>query len=148
MKLYESYRTNPLAPKCVKYWDKVFRNTELFFNWQATLVTVEHQVSIVQQELQVSAREARVLVWDAYCDAVTGDVTSPFFQEYDDLCQAVTESLMPIFTIAMSIGVDINAGFSEREATREFQNWLAEDPDNGTFGRYRINEDLTIEQVR
>ena len=63
-------------------------------------------------------------------------------------CQAVTESLMPIFTIAMSIGVDINSGFTEREATREFQNWLAEDPNNGTFGRYRINADLSIEQVR
>ena len=148
MKSYLPYITNPQAARCVKYWDRVFRRTRLFFHWQATMVAVEHHVSIIQAELQLTKREARVLVWHAFCDAVPGDVNSPFFQEYDDLCQSVTESLMPIFTIAMSIGVDINSGFTEHEATREFQNWLAEDPNNGTFGRYRINADLTIEQVR
>ena len=148
MKPYLPYRTNPQAARCVKYWDRVFRGTRLFLDWQTTMISIEHHVLIVQKELQLSKREARVLVWDAFCDAITGDGNSPFLKEYDDLCQAVTESLMPIFTIAMSIGVDINSGFTEREATREFQNWLAEDPKNGTFGRYRINADLTIEQVR
>lgn len=148
MKQYQSYTTNRQLPKAVKYWDKVFRQTELFFPWQAAFAAVEYHVPLVQKELELSKKEAREMVWGAFCEAITGDVTSPFFQEYDDLCQTVTDATMPIFTLAMTVGVDINAGYSEREAIEEFKTWLSEDPKNGLFGNYRINSDLSIQQVR
>ena len=148
MKQYQCYTTNRQMPKVVKYWDKIFRKTQLFFPWQAALAAVEYHVPMVQQELSLSKKEARDMVWSAFCDAITGDVNSAFFPEYDDLCQMVTDDTMPIFTMAMTVGVDIHAGYSEREAIEEFKIWLAEDPRNGVFGNYRINSDLSVQQVR
>lgn len=145
---YTAYKSNRQAPKCVKYWDAIFRKTELFFVWQATFAAVEYHIPAIQQQLGLSIRDARTLVWNAYCDAATGDVDSPFFEEYDHFCTAVPEELMPLFAMANSVGVDIHGGYSQREAEQEFKSWLSEDPSNGLFGRYRINHDLSIERVR
>lgn len=145
---YTAYKTNRQAPKCVKYWDAIFRHTEMFLDWQTTFAAVEYHVPFIQKELKTSKQDARVLVWNAYCDAVTGDVNSPFFEEFDHLCQVVSDDLMPLFAMANSVGVDIHNGFSRREAEQEFRDWLAEDPQNRRFGPYQINDDLSIERVR
>ncbi len=145
---YAAYKTNHQAPKCVKYWDATFRKTELFFDWQATFSAVEYHIPFIQTELGLRKKEARALVWNAYCDAVTGDVTSPFFEEFDQFCQAVTEDTVALFALTCSVGVDIHGGYSQQEAEQEFKRWLLEDPTNGRFGKYRINQDLSIEKVR
>ena len=82
---YTAYKTNRHSPKCVQYWDAIFRKTELFLDWQTTFSAVEYHVVFIQKELKTSKREARILVWNAYCDAVTGDVNSPFFEDFDQV---------------------------------------------------------------
>ena len=145
---YTAYRTNRQALPCVKYWDKVFRKTELFYDWQVTYATVEYHITMLRKELNISKREARKLVWGAYCDAVRGHLDSPFFEEYDQFCDAVTESLIPFFGLVKCIGVDIHGGYTQRQAEQEFKKWLLEDPKNGVFGNYQIMADLSIERVR
>ena len=145
---YTAYKTNRQALRCVKYWDKAFRNTELFFDWQVTYAAVEYHIPLIQKELGITKREARELAWGAYCDAVTGNVESPFFEEYDQFCDAVTESLIPFFSLVKCIGVDIHGGYTQRQAEQEFKRWLSEDPQNGIFGNFQIKEDLSIERVR
>ena len=49
------------------------------------------------------------------CDAVTGNVDSPFFEEYDQFCSAVTEKLIPLFSLVKCIGVDIHGGYTQRQ---------------------------------
>ena len=146
--IYTAYTTNRQALRCVKYWDKVFRNTELFFDWQVTYATVEYHIPLIQKELGISKREAKELVWGAYCDAVTGNVDSPFFEEYDQFCDAVSENLIPFFSLVKCIGVDIHGGYTQRQAEQEFKKWLSEDPQNGVFGNFQIKADLSIERVR
>ena len=126
---YTVYKTNRQATKCVKYWDKVFRET-LFFDWQVTYASVEYHIPLIQKELSLSKREARNLVWSAYCDAVTGNVESPFFEEYDQFCTAVTEDLIPFFSLVKCIGVDIHGGIlnakqskSSRMVVRRSTKW-------------------------
>lgn len=145
---YTAYKTNRQALQCVKYWDKVFRNTELFFDWQATYAAVEYHIPLIQKELSISKRDAKNLVWGAYCDAVTGNIDSPFFEEYDEFCDAVSESMVPFFSLVKCIGVDIHGGYTQRQAEQEFKKWLSEDPQNGVFGNYKIQADLSIERVR
>ena len=145
---YTAYKTNRQAMKCVKYWDKVFRETGLFFDWQVTCASVEYHIPLIQKELGLRKRDARNLVWSAYCDAVTGNVESPFFEEYDQFCASVTEDLIPFFSLVKCIGVDIHGGYTERQAEQEFKNWLSEDPQNGIFGNFQITADLSIERVR
>lgn len=145
---YTAYQSNRKALKCVQYWDSIFRDTEIFMDWQVTCAAVEYHIPLVQKELGMSKRDARILVWNAYCDAVTGDVNSPFFEEYDQFSDAVSESLMPLFVLANSVGVDIHGGYSQRQAEQQFKNWLSEDPRNGIFGEFQIKADLSIEKVR
>ena len=57
---YTVYKTNRQATKCVKYWDKVFRETGLFFDWQATYAAVEYHIPLIQKELKLSKRELEI----------------------------------------------------------------------------------------
>lgn len=145
---YTRYQSNQQALKCVQYWDKVFRDTNLFFDWQAIYASVEYHIPLVQKELKLTKREARNLVWNAYCDAVTGDVDSPFFEEFDQLANAVPAEEMAFFILVKSVGVDIQSGYSQRQAEHQFKIWLAEDPTNGVYGDFQIQADLSIERVR
>lgn len=145
---YTRYQSNQQALKCVQYWDKVFRGTKLFFDWQATYASVEYHIPLVQKEFKLSKKAARNLVWNAYCDAATGDADSPFFEEFDQLASSVPVEDMAFFILVKSVGVDIQSGYSQRQAEQQFKIWLAEDPNNGVYGDFKIQADLSIERVR
>ena len=144
---YKAYHTNRLAPKCVKYWDRVYRSKEYFYDWQVVVALVEMAVPEIQEELDLNKVNARKLAWEAYCAAIIGDERSPFFELYNDFCEQISDKEVPEFVMTQTVGVDINDGLTEEAALKGFQNWLRENPNNGNFGRYHMDENLAVYRI-
>ena len=143
----QAYKTPKHLPKCVKYWDKVFKGKPYFFDWQLIRSLVELNVEEVMSELEIPKKKARTVVWNAYSAAIRGDEDSPLYEDVQDFVEAIEESEMPLFVAYSSIRFDIHVGMSEREAKEAIVAWLKEDPENGIFGKYRLTTRLTVVRV-
>ena len=139
-----AYRTPSNQPKCVHYWDKNFKNKSYSFDWQAMRAEVTYMLKEIEKALNITKKEAQGVAWNAYCHAVCDDDESPFYDSYLELFDVIPEEEIPEFIMHKSIGADIHQGMTEKQARRQFIKWLKEDPDNGNFGAFRMNPDLTV----
>ena len=144
---YTAYKTPRHLPRCVKYWDKVFKEKSYFHHWRVMHAVVESTIDEVVDDLELPKRKARSVVWNAYCAAVQGDKESPFFDHLQDLIEVINEKEMPLFIAHSSIGCDIHLGMTELEAREAIVEWLNEDPENGIFGAYRLTSQLTVIRI-
>lgn len=138
------YSTPRTAPKCVKYWDKVFKNKKYYFDWQVMRSVVEAKVPEIIDQLELPAKDARTVAWNAYCAAIEGDEESPIWDEYGDFLDVIEDPDMPEFVMRQVIGSDLHSGCTEKEAKRLFIEWLDEDPEHGDFGDYKITRALKV----
>jgi hypothetical protein len=144
---YKIYKTNRLAPRCVKYWDREYEQKDYFYDWQVVVAIVEAAVPEIQSELDLNKVGARKLAWEAYCAAIIGDERSPFFHVYNDFCEQIADKEVPEFVMTQTVGVDINDGMSKERAMKGFQSWLRENPSNGNFGRYHMDDTFSVRRI-
>ena len=138
------YKTSRTAPKCVKYWDKVFKNKGYYFDWQVMRTLVESKVTEIKQELEITSKEARVVAWNAYCAAAEGEDDSPLWKDYQEFSREVEGKDLPEFVYHVTVGMDIHGGWTEKQSKTAFIEWLKEDYDNGDFGEYRMTTQLKV----
>jgi hypothetical protein len=138
------YKTPRSATRCVKYWDKAYKNKGYYFDWQVMKAVVESKIGEIKEDLNVNATMARKVSWNAYCAAIEGDEDNPLWEAYVDFMDVITDEDLPEFVMVQTIGSDLHAGHTEKEAKRAFVGWLKEDPENGKFGDYRITTRLTV----
>jgi hypothetical protein len=48
--------------------------------------------------------------------------------------------------MTQAVGVDINDGMS-KESNERFSEWLRENPSNGSFGRYHMDETFSARRI-
>lgn len=145
---YQAYKTHRLAPRSVKYWDRMYREKSYFYDWQIVVGIVDGFIPEIQAEVNVTKNEARKLAWNAYAAAIVGDEESPFFDVYNDFCDEIPPKEIPEFVMTQTVGVDINNGIPEKKAVEEFQAWLREDQNNGLFGDYMMLSNLSVKRVK
>jgi len=138
------YKTPRNAPKCVKYWDKVYKNKAYFFDWQLMKSVVESRLAEIMKAVEVPKSEARVLAWNAYCAAVEGDEDSPLWDAYQCFSEEVADKDVPEFVMYQTIGGDLNGGWTEKKSRKAFIEWLKEDLEHGDYGDFRMKADLTV----
>ena len=138
------YKTPQEFPKCVRYWEQFFQTESYCFDWQLMRSIVIIKVQEVKSTLCTSEKNARMLVWNAYCAAVQGKKKSPFFLGFQDLVEAIPEKEKPLFLVHKSIGCDIHRGKSEQEAKQTVIEWLKADPQHGIFGQYRLTPEFEV----
>ena len=139
------YRTRRGSPACVQYWDRTFRKSVYWLDWMACQGGVSTEIDHIVESFGLPVGEATELVWRSFAAAILGDETSPCFDHWSDLCEAIAEKDMPHFVCWSMIGAGICYGQSRAEATRQFKRWLLLDDENGRFeGGYRLLPDLTV----
>ena len=144
---YSRYQSPIHLPNYVEYWDRMFLQTEAFFDWKIMFAIVEAARKDVAQKLDLNVEQTIQVVWRAYCAAVSGDESSPFYNDYLDFGSTIEPSVIPTFVMLQSVGLDIAEGLSETEAIEAYKGWLLEHPENGLFGHYKMLPDLSVLRV-
>ena len=62
--------------------------------------------------------------------------------------KTVNEYTFAYWTPRLTIGSEINDGFTEEQAVMRYQNWLKADKQNPIFGRYRVTQDLEVVEIK
>lgn len=139
---YSKYRTSSDQPKCVKYWDKVYKNEEFWFDWMVLKTSVEAYVKEIMEENDYKIKEARDIAWHAYIAATMGDEDSRMDDAYSEFCICLNDRTIAIYTPHLTIGSEIHFGNTKKEAMSLYVEWLK--TDDGLYGDYYVNEDLSL----
>ena len=145
---YTKYKTPSNQPKSVKYWDKIYRNSDFWFPWVALKTVAESFLPDIMAECECNKSEARHIVWSAYIAATEGDEESPMWDACGDLAIELDDYGFALYTSHLTIGSNIHDGMSEKEAKKHFVQWLRESPENPVYGKYRVTESLKIEPLK
>ena len=141
---YTKYKTPKDQPQSVKYWDKIYRKSDFWFSWVALKAVAESFLPDIMEECECDATEARRIVWSAYIAATEGDEESPMWDACGDLAMDLTDYGFALYTSHLTIGSNMHEGLSEKEAKRQYVEWLRESPKNPIYGKFKITESLEI----
>ena len=128
----QRYRSQRGTPRCVKLWDRVFRNKPHWIDWVVTQGVLNREVEFLQSEGS-TREESMDMVWNAFCASARGADQTPVHQIYSDLCNGIRPSELPEFVMWMTIGVDVHYGKSLTQAQEDFVQWLKSDSQNQRF---------------
>lgn len=145
---YSKYATPKSEPKCVKYWDREFVATELWINWTVLKTMLSEKIPSIMDEADVGKKEATNILWTAFIEATCGEEGNPCTEDYKAFCKGLNPYTWAYFTPRLTVGSDIHDGFTEKQALKRYQNWLAADPKNPIFGKYKVLPDLQVVEIK
>jgi hypothetical protein len=145
---YSRYVTPSTEPDCVKFWDRELSSTPLWIDWTLLKSLLEAQIPEIQAELGGTKQSATKVLWTAFIEATCGDEESPCHPVYRNFMRSMDEYYFAYWIPRLTIGSDIHEGFSEKVAKQRYANWLADDPQNPVFGRYRVSANLEITEIK
>ena len=114
------------------------------------LVGVESQVEQFVPEIMVETEssevEAHQIAWRAFIEAIRGDDDTPMWEI--SFYSLVSEYNMANYMIHLSVGSDVEDGFTVEEGVQRYIDWLEEERDNGVYGEYKVTSSFMIVSVK
>ena len=149
-----NYNSGPIVPykiqqsefAMIKYIERNFLRTQLWFDWVVLKSMMLSCTSIVVDRTGVTARRAHHMIWNAFVATIEGDTRSPVMHEVQMVLHSIPCEQRPIFIGRTMIAADIHKGVSEKAAESKFQDWLKKD-DNDIFGDVRLLPNFTTEPI-
>lgn len=145
---YSSYQTPKISPKCVHYWDSVFQHSHFWFDWILLKSVVESFIPEIMQESKCSEKKAHRIIWAEYIEATCGDEESILWDISGDFVRLLSEYDMAYYLIHLSVGSDIEDGYTQEEGIQRYIEWLKESKGNGIYGKFKVTTDLEIIPVK
>ena len=141
---YTKYKSERNNPKCVQYWDSVFQKSNFWFDWVLLKAEVHSFLPEVMEEFMCTEKQGLQILWEDYIEATCGEEDTPMWDVSGDFIRILSEYDMAFYLIHLSIGSDIQDGFTEKQGRKRYIEWLKESKKNGVYGKYRVNTKLEI----
>jgi hypothetical protein len=145
---HSKYQTPQISPPCVHYWDSQFIRTSFWIDWLVLKSQVEQFVPEIMVETESSEVEAHQIAWRAFIEATCGDEDTPMWEISGDFIRSLSEYNMAHYLIHLSVGSDVEDGFTVEEGIQRYIDWLGEERGNWVYGDFKVTSDLQIVAVR
>lgn len=131
-------------PSYMRYWKKKFSKMDIWFDFNAWVATVHHHLPAIMEQAEVGAKEAMDIAWFEAMKAYTGEEDSILWGDYCKFLKTQPDEEICLFLAHYCIGFDIMFGKSERQAVKEYKEWMKEDIENPIYCDVALTLDFKV----